>query len=116
MESKTFVKIMEPNAFQAIHIKHQHFQILISMLKKATQTKEQKSFWKFFLAHGQAGFFDDLEVFKGLFHTVRIWSKLKGSGNSLAGTPFDLYFDNFSTTLASISPQGYRLFLEKLSG
>lgn len=107
---------MKPDAFKTLRMRYEEFRSLTTTLEKATKSEDDEIFWKNFATHAQAGLFDSLEVFKGLCHAVSIRVEREKYGKSLAGRRFEPIFDNFSTTLAAISPQGYRLFTEQLAG
>ncbi|KAH9821768.1 hypothetical protein DFH28DRAFT_1187084 [Melampsora americana] len=85
-------------------------------IKKATKVEDNQLFWSKFANHAQNGAFDNMVAFKGLVKAVSVRMERESNGKSLTGRHFEPAFDDFSPTLAAISPQGYRLFMETYAG
>lgn len=110
---KTF---MEADTFQSTRRRFEELNELATTLEKATKAEDNQFFWSKFTFHARNGAFDNMDAFKGLIKAVSVWFGRESNGKGYTGTRFQPAFDDFSTTLAAISPQGYRLFMQTYTG
>ncbi|EGG06868.1 uncharacterized protein MELLADRAFT_86302 [Melampsora larici-populina 98AG31] len=107
---------MEADGFQSTRRRFFEVDDVTITLEKASKAEDDQLFWSKFAAHARNGAFDDMDAFKGLVKAVSIRMERESNGKGLTGTCIEPAFDNFSTTLAAISPQGYRLFMQTYAG
>ncbi|KAH9821182.1 hypothetical protein DFH28DRAFT_1190943 [Melampsora americana] len=107
--------LMSGDQFQAILIKFSELQILQTSLEKSTKEGDE-AFWKAIGMYGKAGLFKNQETMRGLMMAVGVRAERESKGKSMRGRRFDVYFDNFLTTLAAISPRALCFFNDNFAG
>lgn len=107
---------MEADGFQSTRRRFFEVDDVTMTLEKASKAEYDQLFWSKFATHARNGAFDNMDAFKGLVKAVSIRMERESNGKGLTGTCIEPAFDDFSTTLAAISPQGYRLFMETYTG
>ncbi|KAA1107762.1 hypothetical protein PGTUg99_014519 [Puccinia graminis f. sp. tritici] len=107
--------LMKQDLFQSKLLLYGELRQLNTSLEKHSRTGDQE-FWSALAIHAKRGFFKENDAFQGLVKAVAVRTEREAAGKALSGMKFDIYFNNFLTTMAAMSPAAAKFLRDNMGG